>query len=92
MAIRRPPDPLVRDLAPVAQLDRASVFGTEGWGFESLRARSAQGEADKQFRRYVEQWGGDARAIGLWPLRAAGAERAASQSVPAAKAAEEPKP
>ena len=24
--------------APVAQLDRASVFGTEGWGFESLRA------------------------------------------------------
>ena len=22
---------------PVAQLDRASVFGTEGWGFESLR-------------------------------------------------------
>jgi NADH:ubiquinone reductase (H+-translocating) len=27
--------------APVAQLDRASVFGTEGWGFESLRARFA---------------------------------------------------
>ena len=26
--------------APVAQLDRASVFGTEGWGFESLRAYS----------------------------------------------------
>ena len=24
--------------APVAQLDSASVFGTEGWGFESLRA------------------------------------------------------
>ena len=24
--------------APVAQLDRASVFGTEGWGFDSLRA------------------------------------------------------
>ncbi len=24
--------------APVAQLDRASVYGTEGWGFESLRA------------------------------------------------------
>ena len=22
----------------VAQLDRASVFGTEGWGFESLQA------------------------------------------------------
>ena len=27
----------VYSLAPVAQLDRASVFGTEGWGFESLR-------------------------------------------------------
>jgi hypothetical protein len=26
--------------ASVAQLDRASVFGTDGWGFESLRARS----------------------------------------------------
>jgi hypothetical protein len=25
--------------APVAQLDRASVFGTEGWGFKSLRVR-----------------------------------------------------
>ena len=24
--------------ASVAQLDSASVFGTEGWGFESLRA------------------------------------------------------
>ncbi len=23
-------------IAPVAQLDSASVFGTEGWGFESL--------------------------------------------------------
>ena len=26
---------------PVAQLDRASVFGTEGWGFDSLRGRHA---------------------------------------------------
>ena len=25
--------------APVAQLDRALVFGTKGWGFESLQAR-----------------------------------------------------
>ena len=25
--------------APVAQLDRASDFESEGWGFESLRAR-----------------------------------------------------
>ncbi len=24
--------------APVAQLDRASDFGSEGWGFDSLRA------------------------------------------------------
>ena len=24
--------------APVAQLDRASDFGSEGWGFKSLRA------------------------------------------------------
>ena len=28
--------------ASVAQLDRASVFGTEGWGFESLRAYYVQ--------------------------------------------------
>ena len=28
-------------IAPVAQLDRASDFGSEGWGFESLRARFA---------------------------------------------------
>ena len=26
-------------VAPVAQLDRASDFGSEGWGFESLQAR-----------------------------------------------------
>src|ERR1019366_10080492 len=32
---RRSPHPFI---APVAQLDRASVFGTEGWGFKSLRA------------------------------------------------------
>jgi hypothetical protein len=30
------------DGAPVAQLDRATVFGTVGWGFESLRAESAR--------------------------------------------------
>jgi hypothetical protein len=28
----------LKDSAPVAQLDRASVYGTEGWGFESLQA------------------------------------------------------
>ena len=27
-----------QDSAPVAQLDRASDFGSEGWGFDSLRA------------------------------------------------------
>ena len=27
--------------APVAQLDRASDFGSEGWGFESSRARAS---------------------------------------------------
>ena len=27
--------------APVAQLDRASVYGTEGWGFKSLRAHQS---------------------------------------------------
>ena len=25
-------------LAPVAQLDRASAYGAEGWGFKSLQA------------------------------------------------------
>ena len=37
-----PQPPLARlgnPLAPVAQLDRASVYGTEGREFESLRAR-----------------------------------------------------
>jgi hypothetical protein len=28
--------------APVAQLDRASVYGTEGWEFESLRGRQSR--------------------------------------------------
>ena len=33
------PSAFILRLAPVAQLDRASVFGTECWGFEPLRAR-----------------------------------------------------
>ncbi len=37
-----PVGPAGRKTAPVAQLDRASVFGTEGWGFESLRVYLAQ--------------------------------------------------
>ncbi len=28
--------------APLAQLDRALVYGTKGWGFELLRARHLQ--------------------------------------------------
>ena len=31
-------DNSVKTQASVAQLDSASVFGTEGWGFESLQA------------------------------------------------------
>ena len=31
--------------APVAQLDRASDFGSEGWGFESLRVRQIRRDA-----------------------------------------------
>src|SRR3954465_13474980 len=42
--VRIPPSPLAANmavaLAPVAQLDRASVYGTEGQRFESSRARS----------------------------------------------------
>ena len=30
---------LTRERGPVAQLDRASDFGSEGWGFDSLRGR-----------------------------------------------------
>ena len=35
----RPPLYLENTRAPVAQLDRASDYGSEGWEFESLRAR-----------------------------------------------------
>jgi hypothetical protein len=35
---RRTDEVLSCPLAPVAQLDRVPVFGTGGWGFESLRA------------------------------------------------------
>ena len=37
-------------LAPVAQLDRASDFGSEGWGFDSLRAYG------KSVLRLVSAW------------------------------------
>jgi hypothetical protein len=49
--------------APVAQLDRAMVFGTIGWGFKSLRAyfivshvpapSSASPQSLRSFRRYL---------------------------------------
>lgn len=36
----RPPNVITfLDPAPLAQLDRATVFGTVGWGFDSLRVR-----------------------------------------------------
>ena len=36
--------------APVAQLDRASVFGTEGWEFKSLRAYQIAAAELSEFR------------------------------------------
>ncbi len=38
-----------RPQAPVAQLDRASVFGTEGWGFEPLRVRHLKWHGVKSY-------------------------------------------
>ena len=35
----------VLENGPVAQLDRASDFGSEGWGFDSLRGRHLLNEA-----------------------------------------------
>jgi hypothetical protein len=32
--------------APVAQLDRASDYGSEGWGFEFLQAHGRKSPAD----------------------------------------------
>src|SRR3954469_17053692 len=56
--VRIPPSPLqiatatlvARFAAPVAQLDRASVYGTEGQRFESSRARSTNPSAVGVFR------------------------------------------
>jgi hypothetical protein len=41
--------------APVAQLDRASDYGSEGWGFESLRARRVAKSpcTAKQYRDFI---------------------------------------
>lgn len=33
---------MINQCAPLAQLDRASDYGSEGWGFESLRAHHPQ--------------------------------------------------
>ena len=37
------PLPLEMSDAPLAQLDRASDYGSEGWGFDSLKARHRNG-------------------------------------------------
>src|SRR5262245_51852440 len=60
--VRIPPSPLAvarllcRLFAPVAQLDRASVYGTEGQRFESSRART-KAAASGGFL-YGSTWGG----------------------------------
>ena len=50
--------------APVAQLDRASVYGTEGHRFESCRARCRPGSP---FGARVGSYGGDQRATRIVP-------------------------
>ena len=37
-------------MGPVAQLDRASDYGSEGWGFESLRARTYKYQYQYQYQ------------------------------------------
>ena len=39
-----------RKLAPVAQLDRVSDYGSEGWGFESSRAYLIENTSSKSYR------------------------------------------
>ena len=41
--------------APVAQLDRASGFGPECWGFKSLRARVLQGFIVQRRSTFVDR-------------------------------------
>jgi hypothetical protein len=41
--------------APVAQLDRASVFGTEGWGFESLRVYWVYADSAVRWQRTLAE-------------------------------------
>jgi hypothetical protein len=42
--------------APVAQLDRASDFGSEGWGFKSLWARFSKADSGEAI--YLTEKGG----------------------------------
>jgi hypothetical protein len=49
---RTPPVLLRPALAPVAQLDRVSVFETEGWEFEPLRARQILDYNSFVFQRF----------------------------------------
>ena len=54
-----------KSYAPVAQLDRASDYGSEGYGFDSFRARHIYNDAIKpRYKRGVAQLG---RALGLGP-------------------------
>ena len=84
--VRIPPSPLLpprRDRpmatailgrhAPVAQLDRASVYGTEGQRFESSRARY-RSPATAQFPSVspVAQWRVGARVAAKWQQAASG--------------------
>jgi hypothetical protein len=41
---------LLRIYGSVAQLNSASDFGSEGWGFESLRGHKVQSESEKRER------------------------------------------
>src|SRR5664279_5221067 len=49
--LQKPPIPLYLALAQgalIAQLDRASDYGSEGWGFESLSARQSNSLQEKE--------------------------------------------
>ena len=53
---KRAPEDLLKKIAPVAQLDRASDYGSEGSGFESLRAyknNNLDGAVDMNFGRSI---------------------------------------
>ncbi len=55
--------------APVAQLDRASDFGSEGWGFESLRARQRGGRRRQTWADLSLERLGVAQCVTVFSLR-----------------------